>query len=366
MNIRYDDMRIDRSLIKEYSMELENCLERIQGLNDIKFLLDEFEEAFSKYIGTDYSISVNSGSDALLLSLLAVGVNKKHSVIIPDLTFPAVAHSVIYAEAEPILVDISKDDLEIDVNLIEDSIRDDTKAIIIPHMFGRCCDIDSIRKIAKRNNLYLIEDVCQAESSEFHGKKLGSYGDLACFSFSYYKPLSSCGGGGGMVCFNDSRFKMIEEYMTVYKDNELLLNTRQRFARMYLLDLISIRVKFKYLREIIKSRLRIKNKYENAFKDFDKIKFIKDNNTVNSVPQNFVIFSKEKDKLEKMLRQSGIVTQSSYVPLHLMKMFEKFSKSSNFKNSDYYYKRAIHLPLFSFMKDNEADYVIEQINNFYG
>lgn len=362
MIIRYDDMRIDRLLIKEYQKQLELDLKRISGLNDIDMLLKEFEDIFAKYIGTKYAIAVNSGTDALQLSLLALGIGKGDNVVIPDVTYPAVPLSVIYTGAEPIIVDIKEKDLQIDENLIEKNIKKNTKAIVAVHMFARPCHIDTILEIAKKYNLYVVEDVCQAESSEYKGKKLGSFGDLSCFSFSYYKPLSSCGGGGGMICFNDEKYKRILDYTRIWKDDEVLIEANKRFARMYLLDLIAVKVKFKYLKEIIKSRLKIKKIYEDGLVKIKDIKIYKDNSYSVSVPQNFVISLEDKDNLNKYLKEKGIICQEPYVPLHMMDIFR--CKSRNFFNSENYYFHSLHLPLTSFMDAKDVEYIIETIKNF--
>lgn len=361
--VRYEDMRIDRLLIKEYQEQLKSDLETIKGLNDIDILLKEFEVIFAKYIGNKYAIALNSGTDALQLSLKGLDIGKDSSVIIPNITYPAVGLAVAYVGAEPIPIDIKKENLEIDENLVEKNIKKNTKAIIAVHMFGRPCNIEKILEIAKKYNLYVIEDVCQAESSEYRQKKLGSFGDLSCFSFSYYKPISSCGGGGGMICFNNERYKKIIDYTRIWKDDETLFNAGKRFARMYFLDLIAIKVKFKYLKEIIKSRLRIKRIYEEELGKIKEIKIFKDDTDSISVPQNFVIFSKERDKLGNYLEEKGIIWQRPYRPLNLMKIFK--SLSGKFINSENYFFNSLHLPLTSFMELNDAEYIIDVIRDFY-
>ena len=172
---RYDDMRIDRLLIKEYQKQLKNDLKTISGLNDIDLLLKGFESTFAEYIGSRYSFAVNSGTDALQLSLSVLGIKKGDTVIIPDITYPAVPLSIIYAGAEPIIVDVRKDDLQIDEKQLGKRIKKNTKAIIAVHMFARPCGIEAILDFARRKGLRVIEDCCQAESSEFKGRKLGFF-----------------------------------------------------------------------------------------------------------------------------------------------------------------------------------------------
>lgn len=364
MIIRYDDMRIDRLLIKEYQKQLETDLKRLGGLDDIEMLLGEFESIFSQYIGTKYCILVNSGSDALQLSLLTLGIGKGNSVIIPDVTYPAVPLAVIYTGADPIFVDVKEEDLQINENLIEKHLKRNTRAIVAAHMFAKPCNIGNILKIAKKHNLYVIEDCCQAESSGYKGRKLGSFGDLSCFSFSYYKPLSSCGGGGGAICFNDEKYKKLLDYTRVWNDDEALIQAGKRFARMYLLDLAAVKVKFKYLKGIIKSRLKIKEIYENTLSKIKEIRIFKDIENSISVPQNFVIFSQKREMLGKYLKSNGIIWQKPYTPLHLTKIFKRFSRAA-FPFSEKYWKEALHLPLFSFMKEEEHLGIIKLIEVFF-
>ena len=364
MEIRYESMRIDKGLIKEYQKQLEIDLKQISGNNDIDLLLKDFANSFAHYIGTKYALAVNSGTDALQLALLGIGIKEGNSVLLPNVTYPAVILSVMYTGATPILVDVNEDDLQVNETLLENKIRKDTKAIIMAHMFSRAGDIDAIIKIAKKHHLYLIEDCCQAESSEFKGKKVGSFGDISCFSFSYYKPLSSCGGGGGMVCFNDEKYQKIADYTRVWKDDQVLLKAGQRFASMNFLDLVAVKVKFKYLGKIIKSRLRAKKLYEDKLSGQKGIEIFKDNKNNLSVPQNFMIFSKTRDELGKYLQEKGIVWQRPYTPLHLMDIFSQFAKG-DFPVSQKYYQKAIQLPLFSFMKEEEVIYVAKAIKDFF-
>lgn len=361
--IRYDDMRIDRLLIKDYQQQLEKDLKTIGGLNDIEGQLNHFEQTFAAYIGTRYSFAVNSGTDALQLALLTLGIGRGDSVLIPSVTYPAVALSVLYAGAEPILVD-AREDLQIDDKQLEVKARKNTKAVIAAHMFARPCNIGSITALARRRGWKVIEDCCQSESSTLSDKKLGSFGDISCFSFSYYKPLSSCGGGGGMVCFNDPSYLSIVDYTKMWAGSEQLAQAGQRFSRMNLLDLIAVKVKWRYLKEIIRSRLQIKALYEEGMAGCQQIRLFTDSPGSVSVAQNFVIYSERRNALGDFLRKNGIVWQKPYAPLNGIKMFSRFAKGA-YPQSRAYFNRAIHLPLFSFMKKEEAEKVVDCVKGFF-
>lgn len=356
-------MKIDRAFIKDYQKQLEIDLNRIRGLNDINLLLEEFEEVFSQYIGTKYSVSVNSGTDALQLSLLALGVGKGHSVIMPDVAYPAVPLSVIYAGAEPIFIDIKEKNLQIDEDLIRENIKNNTKAIIAVHMFSLPCNIETVLNIAREYNLYVIEDCCQAESSEYREKKVGTFGDLSCFSFSYYKPLSSCGGGGGMVCFNDKSYKGIIDYTKIWNDDGILVEVGKRFARMYFFDLIAVKTKFKFLDSIIKSRRIIKAIYDRELGRIKGVKTLQYPEYVVPVLQNYTIFSDNRDELDSYLRKNNIFSQRPYAPFHTMNIFKPFI-TDKFPVSEIYLKKALHLPLYSFMDTKDCYKVIECIRKY--
>jgi dTDP-4-amino-4,6-dideoxygalactose transaminase len=353
-------MRIDRLLIKEYQQQLEQDLKSISGQNDIELLLKAFEEQFARYIGVRHALAVNSGTDALQMALLTLGIGRGDSVIIPDVTYPAVPLSILYVGAEPIIVDVKANDLQIDEEEIARAIHKTTKAIIAPHMFARPCAIEKIMTIARHHGLKVIEDCCQAESSTMNGRKLGSFADMSCFSFSYYKPLSSCGGGGGMVCFNDSAYRSAIELTRIWADQETLLRAGQRFSRMNLLDLIAVKAKWKYLKDIIRSRLQIKDLYETKLLACKQVHFFIDPPGAISVPQNFVIMTGQRDKLGDDLQKNGVVWQRPYTPLHMMKIFKRYAKGA-FPNSKAYMAKAIQLPLYSFMKKEEAVWIIETV-----
>lgn len=362
--IRYESLLVEQAFVREYAAEMERVLKNISGLNDIKPLIRTFEKEFAGYIGVENAVAVNSGSDALKMALLSAGIGPGDEVIVPDLTYQAVALAVFYCGAKPVPVDARKDDLGIDPLLIETVITKKTKAIIAAHMFGRPCDVELIGKICKERKLFFIEDVCQAESSRFKGRMLGSYGDMAVFSFSYYKPLSSCGGGGGMIAFNGEKAHRIRQWMEDWRDDDELLKLGQRFAPMSLMDLIALRVKLSRIKEILKSRKIIKDLYEKELEGFDGLTIFKDRQYTESVAQNFVVCCKQRDELAKFLTAKGIMVQQPYLSLHRMSVF-KGTNPKKFPVSQWYSENALHLPLFSFMSPEKAKTVIEQCRLFF-
>ncbi len=355
--IRYESVLIEQAMAREYGAALEASLRAMNGLNDIKPLIHAFERDFASYIGVKYAVAVNSGSDALAMILRAAGVKKGDEVIIPDLTYHAVALAVVYCGAQPVLVDANPEDLLLNIDEVAQAITGRTKVIIAAHMFGRACDMKALQKLCHKKGIILVEDVCQAESSTWNGQMLGSFGDFGAFSFSYYKPLSSCGGGGGMVVFNDEKYRHIARWMEDWRDDRVLLTLGQRFTPMSFLDLVALRVKFTHLKKIIAARKSMKSLYEKELSRLSSLQFFKDRTGVDSVPQNFVVCCDRRDALTAFLSSHAVVAQQPYTPLHVMSAYQG-GFHRDFPVSEAYYRRALHLPLYSFMSKDKVMAVI--------
>ncbi len=362
--IRYESALVEQALGAEYAAQLDRYLRQIQGLNDIKPLVREFERDFAAYIGVKHAVAVNSGSDALAMILRASGVKKGDEVIIPSLTYHAVALAVVYCGAKPVLVDANAGDLLLNVDGVARTVTSKTKVIVAAHMFGRACDMVALRGLCQRKKIVLVEDVCQAESSRLNGQMLGSYGDFGAFSFSYYKPLSSCGGGGGMVVFNDDKYLHIARWMEDWRDDAMLLGLGQRFAPMYFMDLVALRVKFLHLKKIVAARKKIKALYEKGLAGISSLTIFKDGSGVDSVPQNFVVCCDCRDELMHFLAANGVVAQKPYMPLHAMALYLTPVRRK-FPVSEAYHRRALHLPLYSFMSPEKAFKVIAICKKFF-
>ena len=356
--IRYESLLVEQALSREYAAEMDVALKAMKGLNDIKPAIKDFEKRFAHYIGVKEAVAVNSGSDALKMALMLAGVGAGDEVIVPNLTYQAVALAVFYCGATPVPVDAQMDDLQMDPALVEKALTKKTKAIVAAHMFGRPCDVERIGKLARSRKITFIEDVCQAESSRYKRHMLGSFGDISVFSFSYYKPLSSCGGGGGMVVFNHDGGNRIRHWMEDWRDDPELLKLGQRFAPMAFLDLIVLRVKFAHLKEIISSRHKIKALYEQGLGSIKGLTIFKDQPETISVAQNFVVGSSHRDQFADFLTKEGVMYQKPYLPLHQMKVL-KGLKKDKYPVSQWYAASALHLPLHSFMSQDKAQQTID-------
>jgi len=361
-----EDNRVDKILLGNYSEELASIVGRSKGLDDINEYRKQFEQDFAKYIGTRHALAVNSGTDAIQLALLSLNIGKGDSVIVPDLTYVSTALTVKYAGAEPIIIDVKNTDLTLNEDLVAKHIRKDTKAIIAVHMFGTPCAMNSLNRIARKFNLYIIEDACQAIGSTYAGRRVGSLSDIAAFSFSYYKPLSSLAGNGGMITFENNAYqKKINNYLNLWKIDPCLLQLDRKFNRISLSDIATTKVKFKILRNIISSREKIKILYEKNLSKIKSIKVFKDPAKTSSVKENYPVFFQERDRLRSFLLKNCIKTDLPYTPLHLLEIFkDHVQHKDDFPVSEAYFNHGIHLPLYSFMPEEDCYAVINAIQHF--
>lgn len=189
--------RVDKLLIQDYLRELIKEMKYIEEVDGYTNFLKRCERNIAEFIGMKDSLLTNSGTDAIQLSLLFLNIKKGDEVIIPASTYISVALAIWYTGAKVVPVDISKDDMLIDVEKLERSITSRTKAIIMVHMFGHSCRVNEILNIAKKHNVKVIENACQAIGTKYKGKRVGSFGDISVLSFRYAKTISSFSGNGG-------------------------------------------------------------------------------------------------------------------------------------------------------------------------
>lgn len=362
--IRYDSNIADKVFLSKTLKEIEEAMKTMQGLNDINTYRKKFEQNFTKYLGNKYVFSINSGTDALHLALLLLGIGRGDTVIVPDLCYVSTALVVRFVGATPIFID-AQENLSIGPHKVEKAIQKNTKAIIAAHMFGQPCDMDTLIKIAKKHNLKLIEDCCQAFGSKYKNKNVGTFGDIATFSFSYYKPISSSGGNGGIITFNNDNYaKEIPFYLNIWEGSSKLAS--KKFAKMSLMDMAAVNVKVKYRELIISQRTKLKETYERNLSKVKGVKIFADEKSNFSVKECYNILAEKAIELISYLKKHNVVVDLPYKPLHKMEAFSDLGyQDTEFKRANSYYENGIHLPLFSFMKKEEVEYVIKLIKDFF-
>jgi dTDP-4-amino-4,6-dideoxygalactose transaminase len=336
-----------------------------------------FEEDFAKYLGCGHAVAVNSGTAALHLALDAIGIREGDEVIVPAMTFAATAEVVLYFKAKPVLVDCEPDTLNLDPRQIEAAITSRTKAIIPVHIAGQPCDMDPILELARRCNLKVIEDAAHALPAAYHGKKVGTIGDITCFSFYATKTVTT--GEGGMATTENSDWA---ERMRMMSLHGISHDAWKRYTKegswyyeilypgfKYNLTDIAAAIGIEQLRKceaFWEARQRIAMNYSKAFADLKEIQLPVCRNDVQHAWHLFVIqLNLERLKISRnqfieALREKEIGTSVHFIPLHLHPCYrDKFDyKPEDFPNASRAFERIISLPIYPKMTEGNVRDVI--------
>lgn len=331
-------------------------------VSSLGYYVDKFEKDFSQYCGRKYGVSVSSGTAALHLALGALGIEKEDEVIIPNFTFIAVANTVLYQGAKPVLVDIEQDTWNIDPQKIEEKITPRTKVIIPVHIYGHSADMDSILEIAKNHSLKIVEDSAEAHSSEYKGKKCGSFGDISCFSFYGNKTITT--GEGGM-CLTDN-----EE---LYKKMLLLRDHGMRKEKKYWHEVIGYNYRLTNLQaalgcaQLERIEEFVEKKRNNAQLYMDLLKgipWIALPIEKEYAKSNFWLFSVlinekadfNRDWVAGELKKANIDTRVTFYPVSDMPPYKRFD-TGNLEVSKRIAYQGLSLPSSAKLKAEEIKYI---------
>ena len=352
---------------KELDKDLRAAFERvytrswyIEGIED-----DAFEKAFAEYCGTDYCVGVGNGLDALVMSLKGLGVVTGDEVIVPSNTYIATALAVTYVGATPVFVEPDIRTFNIDPSKIEVAITKKTKAIMPVHLYGLACDMDPIVDIAKKYNLFIVEDCAQAHGATYKGKKIGTFGDAAGFSFYPGKNLGALGDAGATITNNKEladKIRAYGNYGSDYKYHHIYKGNNSRLDEMQAAFLAA---KLPHLDKMNAERRRIAQMYFDGIKNEEIVlPFVPD----YAVPvwHIFGIRCKRRAELEKFLNDKGIGTNKHYpIPMHLQECYQDLGfKEGDFPIAEEISSTQLSIPMYYGMTDEEINYVIEALNNF--
>ena len=325
----------------------------------------KFNAEFAKYCGVKYAIGVGNGLDAIVLILRAFEIGPGDEVIVPSNTFIATALAVTYVGARPVLVEPTLDEFNINPSLIEEKITSKTKAIIGVHLYGQCCDMDSIKAIAQKHNLFVFEDAAQAHGATYKGKKAGALSDAAAFSFYPGKNLGALGDGGAVT----TNSKIIAEkvlalscYGSDYKYHHIYKGINSRLDE---LQCSFLRIKLKKLDKWNRFRNIVAQRYLTEIKNpLIKLPVVNDNNY--HVWHVFAIRCDERDRLKAYLEHAGIGTNCHYpIPIHLQRAYSDLKmKSGDLPISEEISSTELSLPIFYGITNEDVSFVIDTINKF--
>lgn len=322
----------------------------------------EFEKEFAAYCSGQHGIGVNTGTSALHLSLLAAGIGPGDEVITVPFTFVATVAAIHYSGAKTVFVDIDPQTFTMDVKSIEAAITERTKAIIPVHLYGQPADMDPILEIAKRHNLVVIEDACQAHGAEYKGRRVGSLGDMGCFSFYPGKNLGAY-GEGGMVVTNNGEYnrtlRMLRDWGAEQKYHHVLKGYNYRLEGI---QGAVLRVKLKYLEEWTESRRAAAAYYDQLLKGLGIV-----TPTAMSYARHvyhvFAIRTNNRSEWQQALQAKGIQTGIHYpIPIHLLPAYADLGyQVGDFPHSEKAANEVLSLPMFAELTRAQCEEVCDAI-----
>lgn len=354
---------MEHELDKDIRAAFERVYKRswyIEGVED-----EKFEVSFAAYCGIKYCVGVGNGLDSLMLALKALGIGEGDEVIVPSNTYIATALAVTYVGATPVFVEPDIKTFNINPDLIETKITNKTKAIMPVHLYGQPCDMDPIIAIAKKHGVYVVEDCAQAHGATYKGKKIGTFGDVAGFSFYPGKNLGALGDAGAIITNNEKIAKKVRalgNYGSDYKYHHIYKGNNSRLDEM---QAAFLAVKLPYLDKMNEERRRIAGKYLEGIKNPEVILPYVAEGMV-PVWHIFGIRCKRRDELEKFLNNACIGTNKHYpIPMHLQECYKDLGlKQGDFPIAEEISATELSLPMYYGMTDEEVQYIIDKVNEF--
>ena len=331
--------------------------------NEVK----SFEKEFAKYIGTKHCIGLASGLDALQIAFRVLNIKENDEVIVCSNAYIACVMGITMNDATPIFVEPDEYD-NLDANKIEEKITNNTKAILVVHLYGQSCDMDRIMYIAKKHNLKVVEDCAQAHGTTWKNNKVGTFGDVACWSFYPTKNLGAFGDAGAITTNNDyynEQIRIIRNYgaSKTHYDNEMVgMNSRLDELQAGLL-----RIKLSHLDELNNERINIANRYSNEINN-NCIVPLQTRPGSNNIYHQYVVHIKDgkRDDLMNYLKDFEISTIIHYpIPSPLQTAYKYLGyKKGDFPIAEKYANEVLSLPMYNGMTNEEISYVIDKINSY--
>lgn len=328
--------------------------------NEVK----KFEEEFASFTGRKYCVGLNSGLDALIMSVRALGIGEGDEVIVQANTYIATVLGITENRATPVFVE-PDEYYNVDADRIEAAITNKTKAIMVVHLYGQASNMNRIAMVAKKHNLPIIEDCAQSHGACFEGKMTGSFGISGCFSFYPTKNLGAFGDAGAIVTDDEefaNKIRMMRNYGSKTKYHNEIEGVNSRLDEM---QAALLRVKLSHIGELNHERVVLADRYDKGITN-GKIVKPKVLNGADSIFHQYVIRCSEREKLQKFLQEQEIQTQIHYpIPPHLAECYKHLDhKIGEYPITERYANEVLSLPIYTGMTWKEQDYVIEKLNEF--
>lgn len=325
--------------------------------------VESFEHEFANYCGSKYAVGCACGTEAIALSLMCFGIKSGDEVILPSNTAVPTASAVSMLGATPVFVD-ADDYFLIDAKKIERAVTKRTKAIIPVHLYGQMVDMDGIITLAKKRNLKVIEDACQAHGAEYKRHKAGAMGDAGCFSFYPTKNLGCFGDGGAITTSNKEIYKRLVMLRNDGQNKKYYHLIKGINSRLDALQAAILKVRLKYLDKWNEQRRKTAGLYNKLLEDICVVPAEK--NQCRHIFHLYVIRTKNRENLQKYLKKNGIDTLIHYpVPMHLQKAYKDLGyKTGCFPKTERFAKEILSLPMHSCLSGDSVKYICQKIREF--
>ncbi len=328
--------------------------------------VDEFEEKFARYCGVRYGITTNSGTTALHLALATMGIREGDEVIIPSFTMISTANAIAYLDADPVVVDVETRTWNIDPDRIEEKITARTRAIIPIHTYGHPADMDRLREIADKHNLAIVEDAAEAHGAEYKGQRVGSFGEMASFSF-YANKIITTGEGGMIVTDNPERAELLQT-MRNYgftRERHFWHKVMGFSYRMTNLQAAIGLGQFERIDRLLEARRSNARLYNRLLAEVPGITTPPESEEVKSVYWMYGVLVEEefgisKDRLRQVLADHGIETRSFFIPIHLQPIYS-YLLSDEYPVSEELGRKGFYLPSASSLKAHQIEFICDVI-----
>ena len=359
MKIPFIDLQ---SQYQSYKQEIDSAIHAV--LDTSQYIMGpavkELELNLAKYTGAKHAVACASGTDALLIALLAIGIKPGDEIITTPFTFISSSEVISQLGAVPVFVDIEEDTYNINANKIEDKITNRTKAIIPVSLYGQTADMDLINEIASRNNLLVIEDAAQSFGAFYKGNKSCNLSQIGCTSFFPSKPLGCYGDGGALFTSDDEFAEKARMFLAHGSKKRYVHEVIGLNGRIDTIQAAIVGVKLKYFDDEVQKRESIGNRYINLLKDKQlKLPVIREGRT--SVFAQFTVQSDKRDKLMQLLNENDVPTAIHYpTPLHLQKCYQSLNyKVGDFPISEKASKEVFSLPMSPFLTEKQQDFIVD-------
>lgn len=329
--------------------------------------IKNFERNFAAYCGVKYALGVNNGTSALIVALLALGVKKGDEVITQPNTFVATAEAIIFTGAKPVFADIDSRTYNVDIGKLKKAVTKKTKVILPVHLFGQSADMAPIMRLAKKHNLYVVEDAAQAHGAEYQGKKAGAIGDIGCFSFYPTKVLGACGEGGAVTTNSPELAQKMAALRDHGSERKYYHDTVGFNFRLEEIQGAVLGAKLKHLNKWIGARRMAAKNYNKLFRGSSVITPFEPDFS-GSVYYVYVVRVKNREKLQEYLENRGIGTMVHYpLPIHLQEGYRFLGyKEGDFPEAERAAREILSLPFYPELKLEEQKYVVKKIKEFFG